>query len=121
MPNVSLALNTMLDSLLSDLVMGQPAKHVQREGLALAATKLTGGSLRNTTVVAGTMRLLMDTTRENGVDTDPHALVDVRVGVVSFFFRWDEVSFFLAAKRLIIVKIVVSGNYLLSQLDVLQH
>ena len=86
MPNVSLAVNTMLDSLLSDMVMGQPAKHVQRGDLVLTATKLTAGSLRNTALVAGTMRLLIDTTRVNSVDTDPHALVEVRVGFVCFFF-----------------------------------
>ena len=79
MPNMSRALDTMLDTLLSDMVLGQPIKRVQRGGLDLIATKMTGRSLANFTLEAGTMRLKMDTVRENGVDTDQDLPVDVKV------------------------------------------
>ena len=80
MLNMSRALETMLDTLLSDMVLGQPAKHLQRDGLALATTKMTGRSLPNATLVAGSMHLKMDTVHENSTDTDPDLQVDVKVG-----------------------------------------
>ena len=81
MPKLTKAVDTMLDTLISGVVLGQPPVQVRRDGLALAVSRMTGRSLANSTVSAGTVDLLMDSVDENGTESDSDLTVDVKVGV----------------------------------------
>ena len=75
MPRLSQAVATLLDTLLSGVVAGQPPVRVRRDGLALAVSRLSGRSLANATVSAsGAVDLQLDSV---GADD---AQVEVKVG-----------------------------------------
>ena len=77
MPKLTKAVDTMLDTLISGVVLGQPPVQVRRDGLALAVSKMTGRSLANSTVSANSaLDLQLDP--EDGAGND--AEVEVKVG-----------------------------------------
>ena len=78
-PKLQNALNTMLDSMLTEQVLGQPQKQIKRGAVALATTKLTGRSLSRATITASSVDLQMDTVDEDGSESDPDATVEVKV------------------------------------------
>ena len=81
MPKLTKAMDTMLDTLTSGMVLGQPQLQVKRDGVALAASKMTGRSLSNSTVSANSaVDLQLDSVQEDGAESDANAEVEVKVG-----------------------------------------
>lgn len=78
-PKLQNALNTMLDSMLTEQVLGQPQNQIKRGAVALVTTKLTGRSLSSATITASSVDLQMDTVDEDGSESDPDATVEVKV------------------------------------------
>ena len=77
MPKLTKAVDTMLDTLISGVVLGQPPVQLRRDGLALAVSKMTGRSLASSTVSANSaLDLQLDP--EDGAGND--AEVEVKVG-----------------------------------------
>ena len=77
MPKLTKAVDTMLDTLISGVVLGQPPVQVRRDGLALAVSRMTGRSLAKSTVSANSaLDLQLDP--EDGAGND--AEVEVKVG-----------------------------------------
>lgn len=74
MPKLTEAMDTMLDTLISGVVLGQPQVQIKRDGIVLAVNKMTGRSLGNSTVSAGTvdLKLVSD-------DEDVDSPVDIKV------------------------------------------
>ena len=74
MPKLTEAMDTMLDTLISGVVLGQPQVQIKRDGIVLAVNKMTGRSLGNSIVSAGTvdLKLVSD-------DEDVDSPVDIKV------------------------------------------
>ena len=80
MPRLEKALTTMLDSMLSGMVLGQSAIQIERGSLALAASKVTGRTLATTAVTASSVNLLLDSIDQDGAESDPDSAVEIKVG-----------------------------------------
>ena len=80
MSKLTKAMDTMLDTLLSGMVLGQPRQQVERDGIALVVNKMTGRSLDRSTVSAGTLELQLKAVNE--VDEDADVPVEIKVGGV---------------------------------------
>ena len=87
MPKLENALNTMLDSMMSGLVLGQPLLQIKRGGMALSAVRITGRSLTKATITASTFDLQMDPVDEDGGDSDPVVAMEVKVRTRSSLFH----------------------------------
>ncbi|XP_070186772.1 polycystin-1-like protein 2 [Littorina saxatilis] len=81
MARLSNALNTMHDSLLSAMVLGQPVQQLQRGALTLAGGKVTGRTLNGTNFPAGSVRLKLDSVDADESESDPNSTVEVKASV----------------------------------------
>ena len=78
MPKLTQAVDTMLDTLLSGMVLGQPQVQVKRDGIALAVNKMTGRGLRKATVSAGTLDLQLVPDDDDNADAPMEVKVNAR-------------------------------------------
>ncbi|XP_025098098.1 uncharacterized protein LOC112566256 [Pomacea canaliculata] len=81
LPKLEETLHAMYDSLLAGMVVSQVPETVERGGISLMASKMTGNDLNNSTIVADPKTVLLEIKSDGDKASDPNSEVVVKATV----------------------------------------